>query len=315
MRPIHNVHERAIEAPTETVAALFDRVSSDDDPVFPTPAWPPMRFDRPLGVGAVGGHGDVRYSVIAYEPGRRARFAFTPPANGYHELSLEPLGANLCLVRHVLEQQPSLTFRLAWVLAVRWAHNVIIEEVLDNLERAATGSLRRPTRWPLWVRLLHRLRADRPVPVRLPEAARLARAAFDRVDFSDAWQLKLRPGVTHDLESWRGPLDFPVVARTHNELLLGRDGPHLDFRVSILVDQEQVTVSSVARARSLPGRLYLAVVRRVHPWVVRRLLRRGYHRLVLQAPSAGERELIRRAPADDHTTPSLPHTTPERTRP
>jgi hypothetical protein len=27
-----------------------------------------MTLDRPLGVGARGGHGDIRYSVIAYEP-------------------------------------------------------------------------------------------------------------------------------------------------------------------------------------------------------------------------------------------------------
>ena len=209
MRQIHNVHERVIEAPVDTVAALFDRVSSADDPVFPTPAWPPMRFDRPLSVGAVGGHGRIRYSVVGYEPGHRARFAFTPPANGYHELSVEPRGANASLVRHVLEQRPDLASWLAWVLVVRWAHNVIIEEVLDNFERAATGSLRRTTRWPVWVRLLHRLRAERPVAVSIPSGARLARGAFDRVDFSDAWQVELRPGVTHDLESWRGPLPRP----------------------------------------------------------------------------------------------------------
>jgi hypothetical protein len=292
MRPVRSVHERVIEAPVETVAALFDRVSSDDDPVFPSPAWAPMRFDRPLGVGAVGGHGDIRYSVIGYEPGRRARFAFAPPADGYHELAVDPLGNDRCRVRHVLEQRAGLASWLTWSLVVRWAHDVVIEEVLDNFERAATGSLRRPAHWPPWVRLLHRLRAARPVAVDIPPAAQLARTAFDRVDFSDAWQLELRPGVTHDLESWRGPMDFPVVARTSNELLLGKDAAHLRFRVSILVDQDRVTLSTVAQARNLPGRLHLSLVRRVHPLVVRRAMRRGWHRLILAAPSAGERELI-----------------------
>lgn len=302
MRQIHNVHERVIEAPVDTVAALFDRVSSADDPVFPTPAWPPMRFDRPLSVGAVGGHGRIRYSVVCYEPGRRARFAFTPPANGYHELSVEHRGANASLVRHVLEQRPDLASWLAWVLVVRWAHNVIIEEVLDNFERAATGSLRRTTRWPVWVRLLHRLRAERPVAVSIPSGARLARGAFERVDFSDAWQVELRPGVTHDLECWRGPMRFPVVARSSRELLLGKDGSALSFRVSIHLDQGHATLSTVVQAHTPLGRLFLAIARRGHPHVVRSLLRRGYHRLMLEAPTAAERELV----AAGHPLPEAP---------
>jgi hypothetical protein len=230
--------------------------------------------------------------VAAYEPGRRARFRFTPPADGYHELSLQPLGTDRCRVRHVLAQRPGLAAWSAWMVAGRWAHDVVIEEVLDNFERAATGSLRCQTRWPLWLRMLYRLRTERPIAVDLPPAARLVGHAFERVDLADAWQMKLRPGVTRDPEAWCGPMDFAVIARTDDELMLGEDGAHLDFRVSVLIDQDRVTISTVARAHDLRGRLYLAFVRAWHPWVVRTMMRRGYRRLVLEAPSAGERALV-----------------------
>ncbi|WP_328383012.1 hypothetical protein OHS81_05615 [Streptomyces sp. NBC_00400] len=51
-----------------------------------------------------------------------------------------------------------------------------------------------------------------------------------------------------------------------------------------------------ATAGIRPGRsarLYCAVVRRVHPFVVRTVLRRFHRRLALAAPSAGERPAAR----------------------
>jgi hypothetical protein len=46
-----------------------------------------MRLDRPLGVGASGGRGPIRYAVSDYEAGRRARFRFNPRCGlaGHHE--------------------------------------------------------------------------------------------------------------------------------------------------------------------------------------------------------------------------------------
>jgi hypothetical protein len=35
-----------------------------------------MRLDRPLAVGARGGHATVRYHVVEYVPGRRVVFEF-----------------------------------------------------------------------------------------------------------------------------------------------------------------------------------------------------------------------------------------------
>ncbi|MCZ0991551.1 DUF2867 domain-containing protein [Streptomyces diastatochromogenes] len=299
-RTIRNVHERIIEAPAPTVGTLLDRLSSPHDPIWPAPAWPPVRFDRPLGVGADGGHGFVRYRVSAYEPGRRARFDFNPPMSGHHEFVIEPLGQDRCHVRHTLELQRRGPMLLGWALAVRWMHDTVLEELLDNVERAATGTVPSPVRWSPWIRLLHRLTWDRATAGDLPTGARLVRAAFGRTDYSDAWRMRMRPGMPRDPESWRGVLrgaPFPVVGREGGEVLLGEDAGHLDFRASIHVDDRQVTLSTVVRIHNWRGRLYWAVVKRVHPFMARTMLRRIHRRLALAAPSAAERAQNAPAPA------------------
>ncbi|WP_438485001.1 DUF2867 domain-containing protein [Streptomyces sp. S186] len=296
MHTVRDVHTRTIQAPAEAVGALIDRLGGEPDPLFPTPVWPPLRLDRPLGVGADGGHGCVRYHVAAYEPGRRIRFAFTPDPSGdgpgYHEFTVHPLGADRCRVEHVLESRLPLARRIVWHLAVHAVHGTVVEELFDNLERAATGSLRTPVRRSPRVRLLNRLLWDRPTAVALPEAALLARGAFPGTDFQDAWQLALRPGMPREPEAWERALraaPIPVLARRGGEILLGKDAGHLDFRASLLVADDRVTLGTVVRTHHLGGRLYLAAVRRIHPLMVRAVLRRVHRAMALAAPGAAER--------------------------
>lgn len=294
MGTVRNVHDRVLAAPAEQVGALIDRLAGADDPLWPSPAWPPMCFDRPLGSGAAGGHAWVRYSVAEYEPGRRIRFAFDSPTGGFHELSVQPLGPDRCRIRHLLEQDQPLGLRPAWLLVVRALHYTVIEELFDNAELAATGSLARPVRRGRYVRLLQRLFWDRPAAVGVPAGAALLRAAFPKADYSDAYVLPLRPGMPTDPAAWEGVLrGSPVVDRADDELLLGQDAGHLDYRASLLVDEAAgtVTLSSVVRLHNLRGRLYWAVVRHAHPFMARLMLRRTHRRLALRAPCAGERAL------------------------
>ncbi|MEW2439951.1 DUF2867 domain-containing protein [Streptomyces caniferus] len=298
MRAIREVHSRAVRAPAETVGALLDRLGrGEDDPLFPTPAWPPMRFDRPLGVGADGGHAFVRYRVSAYEPGRRVRFDFTAGQAGWHEFGVRPVGPDSCRVEHVLESRPSPVVALTWLLGIRLVHGAVVEEAFDNIERAATGRPLTPARRSARVRLLSRLLWDRPRAVPLPATARLAHDAFPRTDFQDAWQMELRPGMPQEPEAWQCVLGrssgFPVLGRTHDEILLGEDARHLDFRASVQVADGRVTLGTVVRIHRTTGRLYFAVVRRFHPFLARAMLRRCHRRLALAAPSAGEREAAR----------------------
>ncbi|MGX1757153.1 DUF2867 domain-containing protein [Streptomyces lydicus] len=296
MRAIRDVHSREVPAPAEAVGVLLDRLGrGEDDPLFPTPAWPPVRFDRPLAVGADGGHAFVRYRVSAYEPGRRIRFDFTA-GDGWHEFRVRPLGPGSCRVEHVLESRPSPVAALRWLLGIRLVHGAVVEEVFDNIERAAAGRPLPPARRSARVRLLSRLLWDRPRAVPLPATARLAHDAFPRTDFQDAWQLELRPGMPQEPEAWQGVLGrsgFPVLGRTEHEILLGKDARHLDFRASVQVADGRVTLGTVVRIHRTAGRLYFAVVRRFHPFLARAMLRRCHRRLALAAPSAGEREAAR----------------------
>lgn len=293
MTAVRNVHERVIDAPAAAVGALLDRLSAADDPIFPTPAWPRMRLDRPLAVGADGGHGRIRYHVTAYEPGSRVRFD-TPPGgglDGYHELTVAPLGAERCRVRHVLECEVRGAGILQWGLVIRHLHDTMIEEIFDNIERAAAGGVARPVRWSPWVRLLHRLTWARPRAVGTPAEARLIRSSVDRPDYVDAYRVDLLPGLPRDPAAWTGVLRdaFPVLARDDGELLMDVNTAGLTARASILVDDRHVTLSTAVKTDSPRARAYWGVVKLVHPVMARTMLRRTHRALALAAPSAGER--------------------------
>lgn len=160
---MHTVNERLIAAPASAIGALLDRLATVDDGLWPVATWPAVRLDRPLGVGADGGHGPVRYAVEAYEPGRRVRFAFTSrfKIDGYHELTVEPVTDDQCRLRDVLTGRAQGSMHLAWPLVWRSLHDALMEDLLDRAEAATTGHVRRPARWTPWVRVLRRLLTGR----------------------------------------------------------------------------------------------------------------------------------------------------------
>ena len=66
-----------------------------------------------------------------------------------------------------------------------------------------------------------------------------------------------------------GRSSFDTVARTADEVLLGTDERHLDFRASVLREPDRVVLSTVVTLHNRRGRAYFALVRRVHPVIVR----------------------------------------------
>ncbi|MBF0697319.1 SRPBCC family protein [Actinomyces bowdenii] len=156
---IRNIHERTIQAPASVLAPLLDGLGRDGDRLWPAGSWTPMVLDRPLAVGADGGHGPIRYRVVEYEPGRRVRFVFHPATgiSGIHELAVEALGEDRCRMRHVLLGRARGAMRALFPLVVEPLHDAVIEDLLDNAEREATGRVRRPARHPAWVGLWSRL--------------------------------------------------------------------------------------------------------------------------------------------------------------
>lgn len=152
-----NIHTRTLPASDEEIGGLIDGLAGREDRLWPGDRWPPMRFDRPLGVGAIGGHGPIRYTVEAYEPGRWVRFRFTGPRGfrGFHEFTVHPDAMGIEL-RHTLAMHTRGCAVLGWPLIFRWLHDACLEDCLDRAERATTGIVRAPARQCPYVRLLRR---------------------------------------------------------------------------------------------------------------------------------------------------------------
>jgi Protein of unknown function (DUF2867) len=300
---VRNVHERLIAASTEEVWALVERLGGSDDVLWPAPAWPPMVLDRPVSVvGARGGHGDVRYHVTAYEPGRMVEFTFddTIGIDGTHTVSVEPRGPRQTLLRHVLEGTPTGAMNLVWPLVIRWAHDVVLEQLFDRAEAAFGAGPARPARWSWPALLVQRALNPRARDVDVP-GTRLLTGALPRVDYTDAYAVQARRGTPIDPQVWADAVfsppawvvallgvrqalvglfgierddgsAFETLARGDDEVLLGTDAAHLDFRVSMLREPERVVGSTIVQIKSLRGRAYFALVRHLHPIVMRAML-------------------------------------------
>jgi hypothetical protein len=162
---IRNVHERVVAMSPAQAWSLVERVAEPDGVLWPVDHWPPMRFDRPLAVGAIGGHGPIRYSCSAISPGSSVSFAFDPSLGvaGTHTLIVSPgPRAGICVLRHELVGRPGVGMAVRWALVTRWLHDALIEELLDRAEIAAGHPPARPVRWSPWVRLIRKVMARAP---------------------------------------------------------------------------------------------------------------------------------------------------------
>jgi len=150
-----NVHERVLSASPERVGALIDSLSSREDALWPKQSWPRIEFDRPLGVGAVGGHGPIRYFIEAYTTGRSIRFRFTGPKgfNGYHGYDVVSTDEHTCVLRETLEMTTHGPALLAWPFVFRPMHDALLEDSLA-LAQASLGLPPEVRPWSFRVRLL-----------------------------------------------------------------------------------------------------------------------------------------------------------------
>ena len=154
---VTNVHQRTLNAPISQLAPLIDQLASSQDIFWPLERWPAMQFDRPLGVGAVGGHDDIGYVVESYQPGRDIVFRFTAPKgfNGMHQLTLEELPDGKTRVKHVLTATLEGPMVLLWPVIIRFMHDALIEDGLDRAEAWAERRVLKLRLWSPWVKILH----------------------------------------------------------------------------------------------------------------------------------------------------------------
>ena len=152
-----NVHERKLDDVSQAATgagALIDTLASDEDLLWPYYSWPPMKFDRPLGVGATGGHGPVRYFIEAYTPGEFVRFRFVRPKGfeGFHAYEVVHEDGQVIL-RHVLKMRAHGPALVTWPLVFRPLHDALIEDSLARAE-ASLGKPATVQPWSLWVKFL-----------------------------------------------------------------------------------------------------------------------------------------------------------------
>ncbi len=275
-----------------------------------------MVLDGPVAPGVTGGHSGIRYRVTDHRPQRSVTFTLEPGQqwHGTHTFSVHPTGPTQAVLRHEVDARLTGALRLLWPLAVRWLHDALVEDLLDRAEAVLGCGPARPARWSPWVRLLRRRVLPRARATAVPDTPLLA-AALPRVDFADAYAVRVFPGAPTDPQVWAdaifrdpprwvvgllvlreaavglvgiargGRSSFDTLARTDEEVLLGTDERHLDFRASVRREPQRVVLTTVVRLHNRRGRGYFALVRRVHPVVVRGMLSRAARRL--SAPASG----------------------------
>ena len=157
-----NVHQRSLRASPAQAAYLLDGLSSPTDPLWPSEAWPRIRFDRPLQPGARGGHGPVRYAVVTYELGQRVSFQFTAPEGfiGQHWFEVLPQGESGTVLRHTIDMKLTGIALLSWPLVFRPRHDALVEDALTKAQ-VALGEQPTRVRWSAWVCLLRGLLTHR----------------------------------------------------------------------------------------------------------------------------------------------------------
>ena len=150
-----NVHEREFDVAADRLGGVMDSLASVDDGLWPRHSWPAMEFDRGLGVGAVGGHGPIRYSVEEYRPGELVRFRFLGPKgfDGVHFFEVVGVAGGRSKLRHTIEMVTRGLAVLVWPLMIRPLHDALIEDAFATAE-ASLGLRPRMTPWSFRVRVL-----------------------------------------------------------------------------------------------------------------------------------------------------------------
>jgi hypothetical protein len=131
-----NIHERFLHAPAAEVGQLVDSLASSEDRLWPNHCWPAMKLDKPLGVGADGGHGPIRYVIESFTPGQLIWFRFTGPKgfDGGHGYEVVVEEGKPTLLRHTLRMKTTWPATISWPLMYRPMHDALIEDSLTNAQ-------------------------------------------------------------------------------------------------------------------------------------------------------------------------------------
>ena len=117
-----------------------------------------MKFENGLNVGASGGHGPIRYTVLNNDNNGTIIFKFQNPSgfNGTHAFEIIKLNDHKTVIRHTIIMNTKAIATLTWAFAIRWLHDALIEDAFDKVENFFTGKNNK-TEWNIWVRFLREI--------------------------------------------------------------------------------------------------------------------------------------------------------------
>ena len=149
-----NIHERVLDGSVAKVGRLVDSLGSTNDLLWPIDRWVPMKFDGPLGVGAVGGHGP---SGTPLNPMCRAI------ASNFVLPNRRVFSARIVLrSNRPMEERPdsgtlsrckSLDGPFSLGSIIRPLHDALMEDALDHAE-ASLGKQMPRRKWSCWVKVV-----------------------------------------------------------------------------------------------------------------------------------------------------------------
>lgn len=153
---VTSVHSRRLACTSSSAGQLLDHFDAPASPLWPFHLWPRDRFDGPMQVGAMGGHGATRYRLEHYRPGQAAVFRFIAPKgyNGVHGFQIERLDGNEVRLVHFTCLRLNLYHRLMWHLMVRAVHDALLGDLLDSAEQHLCGTVQQRQRWKWRVYLI-----------------------------------------------------------------------------------------------------------------------------------------------------------------
>lgn len=154
-----NIHRRKINQPKEEISRLFKSLATKDDKIWPYEKWPAIRFQDGLQIGSKGGHGRIRYTVVAFNEGEHVTFEFTKPDGfiGTHALSIHDLSKDRTEIIHEIKMHTStLKATFFWLTTIRWLHDALIEDAFDKLENHFSPE-KKESKYSIWVAFLRDL--------------------------------------------------------------------------------------------------------------------------------------------------------------
>lgn len=149
---IVDIRSRQIVGTLEQASFLLQGFADDSPILWPINLWPRDKFDSPLQVGAIGGHGATKYVVVSYDPKKELVFKFISPKGyiGMHGFTLETIsiqGKQGVIITHVTKLLLKRYHLTMWYLAIKWVHEALIEDCFNNAELYLTGKIIKKTQW------------------------------------------------------------------------------------------------------------------------------------------------------------------------